>query len=302
MAKETEHITMLQRSPTYIVSQPSKDWFANLARKLLPQKLAYKVSRAKNIWWQNIVYKTARNKPEKTKKQIFKMTRKSLGQDKNYDLDPHFVPAYNPWEQRLCVVPDNDLYESIKAGEASIITDHIDTLTPKGIKLRSGTHLDCDLIVKATGINVIVLAQGAFSVDGHPVDFSKTFTYEGMMFSDVPNMISTFGYVNASWTLRADLISEYMCRIVNHMEETGTVQATPRAPEGMEGKPWITTFNPGYINRVLDQMPMQGDREPWVNTQDYKRDKKVLPSKPIDDGFMEFSNPADVNTASVAAE
>jgi len=290
MAKTAKHVTMLQRSPTWIASRPSKDKIANSLRAIFPEKLAYKLTRAKNIWYSNFVYKASLKNPEKMKKELFKMTRQSLDLPKGAELPADYIPSYNPWTQRLCLVPDNDLYESIKAGEASIITDHIETITEAGIQLKSGQHLDCDLIVKATGITVTVFSKGQFVVDGETVDFSKTFTYEGMMFSDVPNMASIFGYINASWTLRADLIAEYFCRVINHMAENDLTVAIPRAPEGMEGRPWITTFDPGYITRVLDALPMQGDRDPWLNAQDYKRDRKVLSTKPIDDGHIEFLN------------
>ncbi|MBC6402109.1 MAG: NAD(P)/FAD-dependent oxidoreductase [Hyphomonadaceae bacterium] len=291
LAEDTAYITMLQRSPTYIASRPAKDWFADACRAVLPEKWAYRLAREKNIQHADFVYKSSLKNPAGTKKKLFKMVRKSLDLPKNAALPHHYIPHYNPWEQRLCAARDNDFFEVIKSGKADIVTDHIETITKTGIRLKCGKHLECDIIIKATGINVVAVSEGEFTVDGDPVDFSGTFTYEGLMFSDIPNMALTYGYVNASWTLRADLVSGYVCRLLKHMDGMGVRIAVPRAPEGMEAKPWITTFTPNYITRIIDTLPWQGDREPWINTQDYKRDRKVLPTKPIDDGHVEFSSP-----------
>ena len=300
MAEKAAHVTMLQRSPTWIASKPAKDWFANLMNAILPKKLAYKINRAKNVWYSRFVYRASVKNPEKMKQQMLKMTQKELGPD--WPLDPDFIPSYNPWDQRLCLVPDSDLFKTLKAGKGAIVTDHIKTITENGIELKSGKTLECDLIVKATGISVIVFGNGEFSVDGQAVNPADTFGYEGMMFSDIPNLAAVFGYINASWTLRADLIAEYVCRIINHMDAAGMRQATPRAPEDMTARPWIDIFHAGYLLRVLDQLPKQGDRDPWLNAQDYKRDKKVFPTKPVDDGHMIFSNPGPANEVSKEIE
>lgn len=299
MAKTAGHVTMLQRTPTYVISRASKDGLNNFLMKILPDKTVYRFTRWKNIFMQNLMFKEARGKPEQAKKRLLRWTKKAL--PKGYPVDEHFNPPYYPWEQRLCLVPDSDLYECIHAGTGSIVTDHIETITSDGIQLKSGKELAADIIVKATGITINVMGDVAFSTDGQAVHFPDRFNYETMMFEGVPNMASVFGYVNASWTLRADLIAEFMCRLVNHMDATGKRSVTPVAPEGMKSQPWITIFNPGYINRVLDKMPKQGDREPWLNLQDYKRDRKVLPVKDLESDGLVFAGKV-AQKLSVAAE
>jgi cation diffusion facilitator CzcD-associated flavoprotein CzcO len=220
------------------------------------------------------------------------MVRKELGAD--YDVATHFMPRYNPWDQRLCLVPDSDLFKSIRSGKASVVTDEIDSFTPSGIKLKSGKVLEADIIVTATGLNLVVLGEMQFSVDGEPVDFGKTWTYKGMMYSGVPNLVSTFGYINASWTLRADLTSEYVCRLLNHMDETGTRQVTPRLrawDKTMPPRPWIDDFSSGYMKRMMDRFPRQGDHEPWINPQNYTRDKQMIRHGALEDGALIFDNP-----------
>lgn len=291
MAPDTAHITMLQRSPSYIASRPAKDVVANVLMKLLPNRLAYKIAREKNIWIANYLYKSSMKNPNKMKKFLFKRAKKALGLNKTDTLPDHYIPRYNPWEQRLCLIPDDDMFKVLRDGKASIVTHTIEGITETGIKLTSGDHLDCDIIIKSTGINVDIVSKLNLYLDETPVNMADTFTYEGFMFSDVPNLASTFGYINASWTLRADLISDYVCRLIKFMDDQNIRVATPRAPKGMKARPWITTFNPGYITRILDTLPKQGDAAPWINAQDYIRDRKVLPHKRIDDGHMEFSNP-----------
>ena len=298
MADQASHVTMLQRSPTYMISVPSRDWIAQLLRKVLPEQMAYNIVRKKNVLRQNFLYKTAQSKPEEIKKYIRKQAVKALGAD--YPFDPHLTPRYNPWDERLCLIPDGDLYDAINAGKAEIATDEIDTFTETGLALKSGVHMDADVIVTATGLNLVVLGGMEMVVDGQPVDFTKTFTYEGMMFSGVPNMISTFGYVNASWTLRADINAKFMCRLINYMDAQGVQQVTPVAPDGMAEKPWVD-FAPGYIRRVMHLFPKQGDRAPWLNQQDYLRDKKVLANHPMQDGHLQFSN-REATQAKIAAE
>jgi monooxygenase len=289
MAETAAHVTMLQRSPTYVVSAPDTDAFANRLRKLLPEKVAYDLTRRKNVAFQQFVYKRTRTSPDKVKAKLLGMVRKELGPD--YDVDKHFTPSYNPWDQRLCLVPNSDLFKAITSGKASVVTDHIDTWTETGIMLASGEHLQADIIVTATGLNLVTLGEMDFVVDGEPVDFSKTWTYKGFAYSDVPNLASTFGYINASWTLRADLISEYVCRLLNHMKVTGTVQCTPRlraTDAGMPQRPWIDNFSSGYMQRMMNRFPRQGNREPWINPQNYGRDKKLFRTAPVDDGVMHF--------------
>lgn len=289
MAKTAKHVTMLQRSPTWMIVAPDQDWIANTLRKIMPSLWAYNIVRMKNVLRQNHLYKTSQKKPETVKRLLHRMARKKLGKD--YPLDPDFTPSYGPWDQRMCLIPNGDLYDTIKSGDASMVTDHIDRFTAQGITLKSGKTVPADIIVTATGIELVAFGGAEYFVDGEHVDFAQKYSYEAMMNSDVPNMISVFGYVNASWTLRADIIAEFMCRLINHMDETGLRQATPRAPEGMPRRPWID-FEAGYMTRMMHLFPSQGDREPWINTQDYLRDKKVLATKPLDDGHMVFSNPA----------
>ena len=292
MADETKHITMLQRSPTYVVSFPDRDIIANTLRKFLPAMLAYKITRFKNIMFQKRVYEKTRTAPEKVKKFLLDRVRKSLGPD--YDIGKHFTPSYNPWDQRLCLVPNADLFKAIKSGKASVVTDHIDHFTETGIRLKSGEELDADIIISATGLTLKLLGGTEFSVDGVPVNFPETFSYKGMMYSEIPNLVQTFGYINASWTLRADLTAEYTCRLLNRMDELGMQQCTPRLREedrGMPKRNWIEDFSSGYMQRVMHLFPKQGDREPWLNTQSYTADKKMVRKAPIDDGVITFSNP-----------
>lgn len=292
LAETAAHVTMLQRSPTYMGVMPREDGLANVLRKILPRQMAYNVIRWKNLTLGRVVYNWMRKKPRQAKAFLFKKIKKHMGDD--FNLKPNFTPDYNPWDQRLCLVPDGDMFTQMKAGKASVVTDHIDRFTESGIALKSGAHLDADIIITATGLNLQVMGGAEFYVDGVPVNFSDRFGYEGMMFSGVPNMASVFGYVNASWTLRADLISRYVCRLMNHMAKTGQRQATPIPPDDMRPQPWIDFFKAGYLTRSLDVLPKQGDREPWLNAQDYARDKRVLPKKTLDDGAMVFSNPAPV--------
>jgi len=290
MADATEHITMLQRSPTYVVSRPDQDAIANNLRKVLPDGIAYDVTRLKNTTLQQVMYKRMRTRPEKSKEYLLKLVRKELGDD--YDVDTHFTPTYFPWDQRLCLVPNSDLFAAIRSGKASVVTDTIDTFTKTGIKLTSGAELDADIVVTATGLQLVTLGEMDIVVDGVPVDFSKTWTYKGFAYSDVPNLASSFGYINASWTLRADLICEYVCRLLNHMAETGTVQCTPRlraSDADMPQRDWIENFSSGYMQRMMHRFPKQGDREPWINPQDYRRDKKMFKKSPVADGVMRFA-------------
>jgi cation diffusion facilitator CzcD-associated flavoprotein CzcO len=294
MADDAQHIVMLQRSPTYVVSRPEKDALANWMRKVLPERMAYALTRWKNVTLQQFMYRQTRKKPEKVKATLLKMVRKELP---NYDVETHFTPRYNPWDQRLCLVPNSDLFAAIRSGKASVVTDEIETFTATGIKLRSGKMLDADIVVTATGLNLVILGEMQFSVDGAPVDFSKTWTYKGMMYSGVPNLVSTFGYINASWTLRADLTSEFVCRLINHLDKTRTRQVTPRLSAedaGMQASPWIKDFSSGYMTRAMARFPKQGDREPWINPQNYSRDKKMIRFGALEDGALVFDNTAPV--------
>ena len=290
MADKAAHVTMLQRSPTYMVSRPDHDVMANRMRKVLPEKMAYNLTRIKNTWRQQLVYNKTRTDPDKVKQLLLGGIKMELGAD--YDIAKHFTPSYNPWDQRLCLVPNGDFFKSMREGKASVVTDHITSFTETGIQLASGEHLDADIIVTATGLELVTLGEMDFFVDGNQVDFAKTWTYKGFAYSDIPNMASTFGYINASWTLRSDLTAEYVCRLLNHMRKKGVAQCTPRLREqdgSMKERPWIDGFSSGYMQRMMHRMPRQGDHEPWINPQNYRRDKKMFKHSPIDDGVMQFS-------------
>jgi cation diffusion facilitator CzcD-associated flavoprotein CzcO len=292
MARDVAHIVMLQRSPTYVVSRPARDALANALRRLLPARWAYAMTRWKNVVMQQLVYRRTRTHPDQVKAKLLDMVRQELGPD--YDVATHFTPSYNPWDQRLCLVPDGDLFAAIRSGKASVVTDPIARFTETGILLASGRELAADIIITATGLNLVVLGEMQFSVDGAPVDFAQTWTYKGMMYSGVPNLICTFGYINASWTLRADLTSEYTCRLLQHMDQTGARQVTPRLRASdtvMAARPGIEQFTSGYMQRMMHRFPKQGDREPWINPQHYARDKKMIRSGAIEDGALVFSRP-----------
>jgi len=291
LAKEAEHVVMLQRSPTYMGSAPDTDWLARLLQWLLPEKTAYSITRWKNINFQRYIYWQAKKTPGFLRRKLLRMARKDLGKD--VDFEKHFVPSYDPWDQRLCLVPNGDFFHAIRDGRASIATDTIVEFTENGIHLESGEHLEADIIVTATGLDLRVLGDVQLSVDNQPIDIAQTFSYKSMMFSGVPNLVSTFGYINASWTLKADLTAEYSCRLLNHMAETGMRQCTPHLHEqDMAGEDWIKGFSSGYIQRKLHLLPKQGSESPWLNTQNYALDKKTIGEGPIEDGFLQFTNKA----------
>ena len=287
MAKTAAHVTMIQRSPTWIASLPAVDRTAVWLRRLLPTGLAYRLVRAKNVAFQRWIYRQTRLHPERVRAHLLREVRRQLGPD--YDVAKHFTPRYDPWDQRLCLVPDADLFVAIREGRASVVTDRIARFTPTGLALESGETVEADVVVTATGLELEVLGGAEFEVDGRKVDFAETLSYKGMMYSDVPNLVQTFGYINASWTLRADLTAEWTCRLLETMERRSARRATPRLrPEdrGMKTRPWIDDFTPNYMQRVMHLFPKQGDREPWLNTQDYARDRKLLREAPIEDGVL----------------
>jgi monooxygenase len=289
LAKKAAHVTMLQRSPTYVVARPSEDDMANRLRRFLPSMLAYGITRWKRVLLQMYFFNLCRRKPAHAKKLILGGVRAYLGPD--YDVDKHFTPRYNPWEQRMCLVPDGDLFYAIRAKRASVVTDQIETFTEKGVKLQSGAELEADLIVTATGLNLQVLGGLQITVDGERVDLAKTLNYKGMMYSGVPNLASSFGYTNASWTLKCDLTCEYVCRLLNHMHKRGLRQCTPRNTDPtITEEPWID-FSSGYFQRSLHKFPKQGSRAPWKLHQNYARDIMTLRFGKVEDGVMEFSGP-----------
>jgi len=287
MAETAAHVTMLQRSPTYVVSRPSEDSIANRLRPHLPPSVAYGITRWKNVLLGMFFFRLARGSPERVKRLVLRGVRQELGED--YDVQTHFTPRYNPWDQRMCLVPDGDLFRAIRSGRASVVTDHIETFTEKGIKLRSGAELEADIVVTATGLNLMLLGDAQLTVDGRRVDLAKTMQYKGMMFSDVPNLAATFGYTNASWTLKVDLTCEYVCRLLNHMEKTGQRQCTPRRSDpSITEEPYVN-FSSGYFQRSLAKFPKQGSRTPWKLYQNYALDLVTLRYSSVQDAEIEFA-------------
>jgi len=302
MADQAASVTMLQRSPTYVVSRPDHDWIANALRRVLPEKWAYAITRFKNTKMQDVIYKRTRTQPEKVKRQLIGLVKQALGPD--YDVAKHFTPRYNPWDQRLCLIPNADLFDSINSGKTTVVTEQIDRIVPNGVQLQNGDVLQADILITATGLNLLLLGGAQFSMDGEPIHFPDHVTYKGMMYSDIPNLIQTFGYVNASWTLRADLTAEYACRVINHMGEVGVRQVTPRLREedaNMELGPWIDDFSAGYMRRVMHLFPKQGKKDPWRNTQDFMLDKKLIRNAPIEDGALLFGETAALERTRSAA-
>jgi cation diffusion facilitator CzcD-associated flavoprotein CzcO len=288
MAKTAAHVAMLQRSPTYVVSRPAEDALANRLRKGLPAMLAYQLIRWRNVLFGMYFFNLARKKPERVKDGIIAMVRAQLGPD--YDVGTHFTPSYNPWDQRLCLVPDADLFTAIKSGSASVVTDKIESFTDDGILLASGGKLEADVIVTATGLDMQLMSGLKATVDGEPVNFPDTFSYKGMMYSGVPNLASTFGYTNASWTLKADLTAEYLCRLINHMDRHGYGECRPIADAPIEPTPWLD-FSSGYVRRALTRLPKQGTTAPWRVYQNYALDLLAFRFGKLEDGVMRFSKP-----------
>jgi len=291
MANDVAQITLLQRSPTYVISRPSVDPFAKRMRRIWPKKIAYALTRTENTTKQQELYKLCRDAPEGVKSVLIDAVRTELGA--GFDVDKHFTPTYKPWDQRMCLVPDSDLFVALRSDKAKIVTDTIKTFTETGIQLDSGEHLEADIVVTATGLNLCTLGEMEFVVDSQPVDFAKTWTYKGFAFSGIPNLASSWGYINASWTLRADLTCEYVCRLLNHMRKTKTKACTPTLREedlAMPARNWLEDFTSGYMKRMMHKMPRQGDHEPWINPQNYELDKKMFRKSPVDDGVMLFTN------------
>ncbi|MFB9363647.1 flavin-containing monooxygenase [Actinoplanes nipponensis] len=273
MAGTAAHVTMLQRSPSYLTVLPGRDVVADLLRRRLPARVAHKVARAKNILLTQGFYQLARRRPERVKALLRRFAVQHLA-DAAY-VDEHFTPTYQPWDQRLCVIPDADLFEAIKAGAASVVTDHIDRFVPEGIRLRSGRTLEADVVVSATGLSLLPIGGVTLTVDGRPVDPGRHVAYRGVMLSSVPNFAYCIGYTNASWTLRADLSHRYVCRLLSYLDRTGYVAATPKETPGNR-RP-LLDLSSGYVQRALDRFPQQGDKDPWTVRQNYLLDVLTTP-------------------------
>jgi len=287
LARTAAHVTMLQRSPSYIVARPSEDPIAKWMNGRLPESLAGKLLRWKNVLLGTYFYNFARKKPERTKKMIFQYVSKFLGPE--YDAAKHFTPRYNPWDQRLCLIPDADLLVAIRAGKASIVTDEIATFTERGLHLKSGEELPADIIVTATGLNIKLLGGIRMTVDGANINPVQSLSYKGMMYSDIPNFASAFGYTNASWTLKSDLTAQYMCRLLNYMQSRDYAYCTPRRRDPSIAEEPAITLNSGYLQRSNDLLPKQGSKKPWRLHQNYARDLLALKLGRINDGTMEFT-------------
>jgi cation diffusion facilitator CzcD-associated flavoprotein CzcO len=290
MAERAEHVTMLQRSPTYMGVAPDQDRMANWLRRWLPERIAYGITRWRNILGGMLLFQFCQRWPERAKRLLLRGVRKELGA--GFDVEKHFTPRYDPWDQRLCLVPNADLFVAMRAGRASVVTDQIERFTPSGIRLKSGAELPADVIVTATGLNLKFLGGVQLDVDGERVDPAQRITYRGMMLSGVPNLAWAFGYTNASWTLRADLNCEYVCRLLNYMAEHGHAIARPelRDPEVRE-ESWMNLTS-GYVKRSIHLFPKQGSKLPWKLFQNYALDLAMIGFARIDDGALQFSRPA----------
>jgi len=286
MAETAAHVTMLQRSPSYVSALPSRDPIADFLRRRLPEKPAYSLVRWKNVLLTMLSFQLSRRRPAWAKALLRWGVQRELGPE--YDVDTHFKPSYNPWDQRVCLVPDGDLFKALRHGRASVVTDRIDTFTEKGLRLGSGEELEADLIVTATGLNLVALGGMELVVDGHELALPETLSYKGLMLSGVPNFALTLGYTNASWTLKADLTSGYVCRLLNHMDKHGYSHCVPeRDDEPITLEPLID-FSAGYVLRSIDKLPKQGSKPPWRLHQNYPRDIRILRHGPIEDDALRF--------------
>lgn len=293
MAEDCEHITMLQRSPTYFIPGENRNEVADMLRELdIPEEWTHEIVRQKILHDSREITRRSFDEPDVLKKELIDGAKAWLGED--YDVEQHFTPHYRPWRQRIAFVPDGDLFKGIVAGKASVVTDQIETFTEKGILLASGKELEADIIITATGFNLCILGDIDFTIDGKPLDFAQTCTWRGIMYTGIPNMAWVFGYLRTSWTMRADLISDFVCRLLGHMADKNVEVCTPALREQDKDMPELPffdpeNFNPGYIMRSLDLMPRQGDHQPWVFAQDYYTEKDELPAADLDDGSLTYT-------------
>ena len=298
MTDKAQHVTMLQRTPSYVISVPQFDPMVRFLLKFLPDMTVYNISRARNNFITQTIFKLSRKYPNAVRKFLLKQVKMQVGP--NFDMK-HFTPPYNPWDQRLCAVPNGDLFKVLRKGQASVVTDQIDRFVDKGILLKSGQVLESDIIITATGLNLRLFGGMQMSVDGVPVDMSKHISYKGLMFSDLPNFSNTLGYTNASWTLKADLIAEYVCRLLKHMDQTGTRIAMPRRTPDVQAAP-LLDMTSGYVARAEASLPKGADRAPWKLYQNYAMDKAQLHKGKLEDGVMVFAKPHKVARPATAPE
>ncbi len=302
MADAAAHVTMLQRSPSYIFSVPGYDKLSEILLKILPAKWVYGLARQRNIFLQRTIYKAAKRWPKQVRNWLLSGVKKQVGD--GFDMR-HFTPSYKPWDERLCAVPDADLFKALKSGKASVVTDHIDSFTERGIRLKSGQELEADIIVTATGLQIQLFGGVEVSIDGHKGDTGKLMTYKGTLIQNVPNLAYILGYTNAPWTLKADIASRYVCRLLNYMDQKQLATFTPHAPEGeMQDESVLGSLGSGYIQRAKDILPRQGRDLPWRVLHNYEKDRPMLLDDPIEDGLLEFGaarRPATQPTAAMAA-
>ena len=300
MAERAAKVTMLQRSPTYVISVPAEDPVAKGLRRFLPDRVVYPIVRWKNVALQSFTYRLSRRRPGLVRRLLRRGARRQL--PAGYDVDTHFNPPYDPWDQRLCVVPDSDLFKAISSGGAEIVTDRVAGFNEGGIELQSGAALEADLIVTATGFNLLFLGGVKLSVDGEEVDLTDTLVYRGALLADVPNFAFTVGYTNSSWTLKADLVAEYVCRLLEHMDANCYASCAPHLDDPTITPEPLLDFTSGYVRRALDQLPKQGSKEPWKLRQNYPADLRSLRHGALEDGAMRFSRaPAPAPRASTPA-
>ena len=290
MTDKAAHVTMLQRSPTYVASVPEKDVISIRLRKFLPEKVVYNLARVRNVALQRTIYELSKKRPKTMRRLLLGAARKQLGE--NFDMT-HFKPRYNPWDERLCAVPNGDLFKVLRQGKGSVVTDHIDTFTENGIRLKSGKELQADMIITATGLDLMIFGNIKPTIDGRPVKVSEHLTYKGAMLSGVPNFSMIFGYTNSSWTLKADLVSEFTCRLLNYMDKKGIPYCVPEAqPEDVSDKPFLD-LQAGYVMRAVDRLPRQGNSGPWKVVQNYFHDIPMLRFGRLDDGVLKFARPGE---------
>jgi monooxygenase len=285
LAEQASQVTMVQRSPTYMAAMPSSDPIADALRRRLSPQRAYRLIRWKNVLFGIAFYQLSQRRPERIKAFLRKNITAQL--PAGYDIESHFTPRYHPWDQRLCLVPDADLFKAIRAGRASIVTGEIETFTEHGLRLRSGVELESDIVVTATGLDLIAAGGLELSVDGAPVDIPNTVAYKGMMLSGVPNFALAMGYTNASWTLKCDLTSAYVCRLLTYLDEHGYDSCTPTTPDTAERSPMLGLTS-GYVTRAIDRLPKQGARTPWRVHQNYLKDRRLMRRRPINDEGVRF--------------
>lgn len=291
LAEKAAHVVMLQRSPTYVVSVPGRDRIADYLRAKVSPMAAYRLTRVKNIALGAFFYQLARRAPAVAKTRILEGVRQALGRD--YDVDQHFTPRYGVWDQRVCIVPDGDLFAAVRSGRAEVVTDAVECFTRQGVRLRSGRELEADLIVTATGLDMKLMGGVALTVDARPIEVAQTLSYKGCMFTDIPNMAYSFGYFNASWTLKADLIAGYVCRLLNTMQAKGATRCVVRRSDPSVHEEPFVDFSSGYVQRALARMPKQGSKRPFRFYQNYLKDIAVLRFGRVEDGTIELSKPLD---------